>query len=235
MQVATHEVPLLCVNICGAGTTLPLSRWVFQPPRKTALPLQLIFKCFTQGRTAPSVLVVGTCFGAVGDLLQIPLWVEQGWDVNFWNFPIIWQPDEPHPLLPFLFLFCSFKCLQTKCFIWGEWEVLFTAAKVCSAKRKRLFQITLIFNVFILLPDCQTFALPYVLPWLTDSITNPFFWSVITGMEVCYRDVILPMCCKVAPLFHHLCTSSVSWHHFLVLLGDVAVQCFWWTKRALGL
>lgn len=103
MQVANDEASLLCVNICGAGTTFPFSRWVFQPPRERVLPSQLIFKCFTRGRTAQSALAVGTCFRVVGDLLQIPLWTEQRWDVNFWNFPLIWQPDEAHPSLPLLF------------------------------------------------------------------------------------------------------------------------------------
>lgn len=104
MQVATHEASLLCVNICGAGTTFPLSRWVFQPPCERVLPSQLIFKRFTEGGTAQSVLVVGTCFREVGDLLQILLWMEQGWDVNFWNIPLIWQPDEAaYPSLPLLF------------------------------------------------------------------------------------------------------------------------------------
>lgn len=55
------------------------------------------------------------------------------------------------------FLFCSFKCLQTKCFICGEQEdFFFTAEMVCSAlkkKKKGLFQVTLFLDGFILLPD----------------------------------------------------------------------------------
>lgn len=62
-----------------------------------------------------------------------------------------------------------------------------------------------------------TFAVPYVLLWLTVAITknklNSFLQSAITGVWACYRDVTLPVCCHVPPLFIYLCTSSLSWHH----------------------
>lgn len=194
---------MLCVNICAAGTAFPLSRWVFQPPCERAFPSPLIFKCFTQSGTALNVLVVRTCFRVVGDLLQIQLWIKQGWDVNFCNFPSIWQPDEPHPSLPLQF----FQVPANKMFHLGRMEGFIHRSKglqYLKKKKKSIFSNNVHFHCFYSAARLnQTFALPYVLLWLTASITrNKSVWYIITGVEGYCSDV-------TPPLLLHLCNSSV--------------------------
>lgn len=143
---------------------------------------------------------------------------------GMWTFAT--SPASGSPMNPILhFLFSSFKCLQTKCFIWVEWRVLFTAAKVCSTKKKWLFSNNIIFHCFYSAARLnQTFALPYVLLWLTASITrnklNPFLWYIITGVESYCRDV-------TPPLLLHLWNSSVL-ASLSVSLGEVTTLVVAW-------